>query len=92
MFLPFVGRFSVTTIAMKIVHKMQKMSFMSITSATILMATLIIILHVITSLGELRMLDKILQHSDMGIYLLKVIIIQNKGITINNSRTIISTL
>ena len=59
-FLPFVVRFAVTTIAMKIVHNMQRMLFMSVTFATILMATLIITLHAINSLEELKMLDKML--------------------------------
>ncbi|MBA0755271.1 hypothetical protein Gogos_005409, partial [Gossypium gossypioides] len=76
MFLPFVVIFAVTTIAMKIVHNMQRFPFMLVTFVTILMATLIIILHAINSLGELKMLDKMLRHSDMGIYLLKEIIIQ----------------
>ncbi|MBA0755204.1 hypothetical protein Gogos_021461, partial [Gossypium gossypioides] len=49
-------------------------------------------LHATNNFGELIMLDKMLRHSDMGIHLLRAIIIPGKGTTINNSRNTISTL
>ncbi|MBA0738619.1 hypothetical protein Gogos_011951, partial [Gossypium gossypioides] len=92
MFLLFVVKFVVTAIAMKIVHNMQRMPVILVTSATILMVILTTTLHATNHFGELRMVDKMLQYSDMGIHLLREIIIPDKGITIKNSRTTINIL
>ncbi|MBA0755933.1 hypothetical protein Gogos_021004, partial [Gossypium gossypioides] len=58
-----------------------------VTSVTILMVTFTTTLYATNSFGELKMVDKMLRHSDMGIHLFRAIIILDKGITINNSKT-----